>query len=165
VQNWFPSDAVCISKLAVDESTNDDEEVSNIGDLAVNKKSILVISLLVPCVMGNMEKPVIPDHLANAFLATVHLKNNHMKLIPMLTYLHSSYFVLKPKSRIIEIINRCITCNADEFIPQEIEEYSTTEPPDHSSEKLAGNVMKRNGSMVLVVTDNLTSHTSTALIK
>ena len=32
MQNWFPSDAVCISKLAVDESTNDDEEVSNIGD-------------------------------------------------------------------------------------------------------------------------------------
>ena len=54
---------------------------------------------------------------------------------------------------------------ADEFIPKEIEEYSTTEPPDHSYEKLAGDVMKRNGSMILEVTDNLTSHTSTALIK
>ena len=124
-----------------------------------------MISQVVPGVMGNVEKPVIPDHLANAFLATVHLKKNHMKLNPMLNYLHSSYFVLQPKPRIIEIINRCITCNADEFIPKEIEEYSTTEPPDHPYEKLAADVMKRNGSMVLVVTDNLTSHTSTALIK
>ena len=58
-------------------------------------------------------------------------------------------------------------CNADAFILKEVDEYTTSKPPNYPYwyEKVAGYVMKRNGSMVLVVTDNLTYNTSTALIK
>ena len=135
------------------------------GYLNVNSKGILVVTQIVPGVAAKVEKPVIPDHLANAFLAQIHMKRNHPKLNQMMNLLQTSYFVLQPKPRIVEIINRCLICNADEFVSNKMDEYSTSEPPDHPYEKLAGDVMKRNGSLVLVVTDNLTSHTSTSLIK
>ena len=135
------------------------------GYLNVNNNGILVVTQIVPGVAAKVEKPVIPDHLANAFLAAIHLKRNHPKLNQMLNLLHNSYFILQPKPRILEIINRCLVCNADEFLPTKMEEYSSSEPPDHPYQKIAGDVMKRDGSSILVVTDSLTCHTSAALVK
>ena len=135
------------------------------GYLDVNKKGVLVVTQTVPGVAGKVEKPVIPDHLANAFLAQLHMKRNHPKLNQMLTLLQNNYLILQPKPRIMEIINRCLICNADEFISNKIETYSSSEPPNHPYEKVAADVMKRGGSLILVITDNLTAHTSSSLIR
>ena len=135
------------------------------GYLNVNKKGVLVVTQTVPGVAGKVDKPVIPDHLANTFLAQLHMKKNHPKLNQMLSILQSNYLILQPKPRIIEIINRCLMCNADEFTSKKIESYSSSDPPNHPYEKVAADVLKRGGSLILVITDNLTSHTSSSLIK
>ena len=131
----------------------------------INDKGILVMIQCIPGAASKISRPVIPEHLAMALIATIHLKRNHPKASQILNILKSSFFIIKAASKIDQVLNNCLLCNADEFIHKQMKFYSTSEPPDHPYKNLSADVMKRCGSLVLVATDSLTSHTSTSLIK
>ena len=141
------------------------EKASKEGYLVVNKNGILVMIQSAPGTVFKTERPVVPEHLAPALIATIHLKRNHPKLTQIQAILRNSFFIIKAQSKIEQVLNNCLLCNADEFIKKEMDIYSTSEPPDFPYQKLAADVMKRSRNNILVVTDSLTSHTSTSLIK
>ena len=141
------------------------DKASKEGYLFVNKKGILMMISNTPGLVSKTSRPVIPEHLAMALIATIHLKRNHPKMNQIQGILKSSFFILKSSSKIQQVLNNCLLCNADEFLQKKMEVYSTSEPPDHPYQKLAADVMKRSGSIIMVVTDTLTSHTSSCLVK
>ena len=141
------------------------EKASKEGYLFINKKGILVMISNTPGLVSNKSRPVIPEHLAMALIATIHLKRNHPKMNQIQNILKNSFFILKSSSKIQQVLNNCLLCNVDEHLQKELEVFSTSEPPDHPYQRLAADVMKRSGSIIMVVTDNLTSHTSSCLIK
>ena len=141
------------------------DKASKEGYLYVNNKGILVMVKNTPGIALKTSRPVIPEHLAMALIATIHLKRNHPKATQIQSILRSSFFIIKSSSKIEQVLNNCLLCNADEFLEKQTNVYSTSEPPDHPYQKLVADVMKRNGSIIMVVTDSLTSHTSSCLVK
>ena len=141
------------------------DRASKDGYLLVNSKGILVIVKSSPGVATKTIRPVIPEHLSMALIATIHLKRNHPKATQIQNILSSSFFILKSSSKIEKVLSNCLLCNADEFFKKQTDVYSTSEPPDHPYQKLVADVMKRNGSNVMVVTDSLTGHTASCLVK
>ena len=141
------------------------DKASKEGYLFVNNKGILVMIKSIPGIATKTSRPVIPEHLAMALIATIHLKRNHPKATQIQNILKSSFFIIKSSSKIEQVLNNCLLCNADELLSKQADVYSTSEPPDHPYQKLVADVMKRNGSIVMVVTDSLTSHTSSCLVK
>ena len=141
------------------------DKASKEGYLVVNKKGMLMMNQSAPGTVFKTERPIIPEHLAPALIATIHLKRNHPKLSQIQGILKNSFFILKAQAKIDQVLNNCLLCNADEFLKKEMDVYSTSEPPEYPYQKLAADVMKRACTNILVVTDSLTSHTSTSIIK
>ena len=91
------------------------DKASKEGYLAINKKGILMMIQSPPGAIFKTERSIIPEHLAPALIATIHLKRNHPKASQIQAILRNSFFILKAQAKIDQVLNNCLLCNADEF--------------------------------------------------
>ena len=76
------------------------DKASKEGYLLINKKGILVMVQNTPGIVAKTNRPVVPEHLAMALIATIHLKRNHPKSTQIQNILRDSFFIIKAPSKI-----------------------------------------------------------------
>ena len=125
-----------------------------------------VLELKRNTVTGNASpQVVVPSKYYFGFVLVAHCKLNHPSQSQLAKRIKASHLILGLENIIKQVHNECLLCTALSSIPPTLETFSTTPVAKHPYEQCSGDIIRRSKQYILVITDALTQHTSTCLIK
>merc|ERR1712240_248696 len=113
--------------------------------------------------MGN--QIVVPSKYYFAFVLVAHCKLNHPTQSQLAKMIKATHLILGLENIIKQVHNDCLLCTSLSSIPTSMEQFFTTPVPTCPYQQCSADVIRRAKQSILVVTDALTQHTSSAIIK
>ena len=118
------------------------------------------------CVSGySPPMVVVPTKYYFGFVFVAHRKLNHPSQSQLAKRIKNNHLILNVENIIKQVHSNCLLCTSLSRIPASVETFSTTPVADHPYQQCSADVIKRAKQYILVVTDSLSQHTSTTLIK
>ena len=149
------------------------QKQKNGGDLkkylricSVNKKGLLIVQKQLPFQVKPAELIVIPRAFAHNLARVIHHRLDHPNHSQMKQQFGRSYYTLDSDRVLKEIFDTCqYPCQASRTLPKETMNYVTETKATAAGSHLNADVMEESKQKILVLRDNLTSYTSTCVIK
>ena len=108
---------------------------------------------------------VVPSKYYFGFVLVAHCKLNHPTQSQLARRIKANHLILGLENIIKQVHDDCLLCKALSSVPSSIDTFSTTPVAKHPYRQCSADVIKRAKQCILVVTDGLTQHTSTTMIK
>ena len=99
------------------------------------------------------------------FVFVAHRKLNHPSQAQLAKRIKENHLILNVENIIKQVHSNCLLCTSLLHVPTSVESFSTTPVADHPYQQCSADIIKRAKQYILVVTDALSQHTSTTLIK
>jgi hypothetical protein len=130
-------------------------------------KAGLVISLkTVPYQLRQTEQIVIPRLHAFTFAKALHVKLDHPVHDQMQKQFSRQYFMLDEAKTLKSVFKLCKSpCRASMLLPKEFMQHQTETKPSSLSQHMNADVLEEAKQKILVLRENQTSFTVTALLK
>ena len=114
---------------------------------------------------GTTPQVVVPSKYYFGFVLVAHCKLNHPSQSQLAKRIKSSHLILGLENIIKQVHNECLLCTAISSVPTTPETFSTTPVAEHPYQQCSADIIRRSKQCILVVTDALTQHTSTSIVK
>ena len=108
---------------------------------------------------------VVPTKYYFGFVFVAHRKLNHPSQTQLAKRIKENHLILNVENIIKQVHSNCLLCTSLSHVPTSVESFSTTPVADHPYQQCSADIIKRAKQYILVVTDALSQHTSTTLIK
>ena len=132
----------------------------------VNKAGLVVHMKAVPFQSKQAELIVIPRSHTYTFPKALNVPLNHPVPTQFALQFTSQYMILDQKKILQAVYDSCdVPCQATRLLPKETMTYNTETKPTSPGTYLNADVMVEAGQKILLVKDNLTSFSQSAIIK
>lgn len=145
------------------KATNIREVKRYLHDVTVSNDGLLVVKKNLPF-LPTRELTVIPQHVLQGLLHAIHLKLQHPSKAQLGKLFHRHFYALNSDRAISSVSQSCSQCSSIATLPQEIPQFSTSEPPSTPGSAFACDVMCRSRQKIFVLRDCFSSFTITRII-
>ena len=111
------------------------------------------------------EAIVVLRSVLDDLLTAHHLKLNHPSCHQFQLVLQRQFFALEMNEAISQVTSACHTCASLRTFPSSLVSQSSDDPPEVIGVSFAGDVIKRNRQLILVLRECTTSFTASCLIR
>ena len=146
-----------------DKRTNATAVKRYLNDVVIGRDGLLVV-IRSELYHPRRELIVVPKHLLNGLLTTIHLQLNHASAYQLQKVFARSYFAQGAQKQVTTVVQNCHTCQSLRTIPRELHVQTSTDFPESPTRSYAADVVKRHGQKISVVRDTFSSFTTAALI-
>lgn len=124
-------------------------------------------TLVVRCIeplLPQTERIVVPQTVIHGILTVLHIITNHPSQYQLMKVFNRSFFALKLDQAATQVTNSCHLCSSLKVIPKSLQKVSTEPVPEFITQKCATDVIKRNGQLILLLRECVSSYTQARLI-
>ena len=146
-----------------DKRTNATAVKRYLNDVVIGKDGVLVV-IRSELYHPRRELIVVPKHLLNGLLTSMHLQLNHASAYQLQKVFARNYYCQGIQKHTSSVIGNCHTCQSLRTVPRELHAQSSTDFPESPSRSYAADVVRRHGQKLSVVRDTFSSFTSATLI-
>ena len=111
------------------------------------------------------EAIVVLRSVLDDLLTALHIKLNHPSCHQFQLVLQRQFFALEMNDAISRVTSACHTCASLRTFPSSLVSQSSDDPPEVIDVSFAGDVIKRNRQLILVLRECTTSFTASCLIR
>ena len=131
--------------------------------VVLSTEGVLVVRQVEPF-SPTAERIVVPQQALYGLLAALHLKLSHPSALQLEKVFNRYFFALNLDKAIVSTSRTCHLCASLRDVPKALREESVDEPPSHFAQKFAADVIKRNGQLILVLRETISSYTQAELV-
>ena len=103
------------------------------------------------------QRIVIPSGVLDGLLVALHLQLQHASKYQLKQVFNMGFYALDLDKAINQTVDGCHTCMSLKSVPSQFKNQTTTQPPDKIGCWYAGDVIKREGQLILLVRENISS--------
>ena len=131
--------------------------------VVISPEGTLVVRHIEPF-LPQMERIVVPQTVIHGVLTVLHIITNHPSNYQLMKVFNRCFFALKLDQAATQITNSCHLCSSLKVIPKSLQKESTEPAPDFVTQKCATDVIKRNGQLILILRESVSSYTQAQII-
>lgn len=110
------------------------------------------------------QRIVIPQGVLDGLLVALHLQLQHASKHQLKQIFNMGFYALDTDKAINRTVDSCHTCVSLKQVPSQFKNQSSTKPPDKIGSWYASDVIKREGQLILLVRENVSSLTQATLL-
>ena len=129
----------------------------------ISSEGMLVVRQIEPF-LPQSERIVVPQSVIYGILTVLHIIASHPSTSQLVKVFNRFFFALKLESAASQVTKSCHQCSALKEIPKSLHKESTEAVPEYVTERCAADVIKRNGQLILVMRECVSSYTQAQLI-
>ena len=135
-----------------------------LNDVIIGRDGVLVV-IRSELYHPRRELIVVPKHLLNGLLTSLHLQLNHASAYQLQKVFARSYYSQCVQKQASTVVGNCHTCQSLRTVPRELHMQSSTDFPESPSRSYAADIVKRHSQKLSVVRDTFSSFTTATLIE
>lgn len=129
----------------------------------IGRHGVLVVRKEMPFTAAR-ELIVIPQRALSGLLSALHIRLLHPKVRQMIKLFHRYFYAFNADEVIADTYKLCPQCAAVAYLPQEIEDFTTTDQPQALGTNFACDILQRARQRIFLIRDTFSSYTITRLI-
>ena len=124
----------------------------------------LIIVMQEKALTPSRQRIVVPKSVLDGLLTALHLQLNHPSKHQLKQIFARGFFALNSEIAINNTVEGCHTCASLKSVPSQFRDQTTSIPPDKIGKWYAGDVIKRQGQLIFLLRENISSLTEGTLI-
>ena len=129
----------------------------------ISNEGTLVVRQIEPF-LPQTERIVIPQTVIHGILTAIHILTSHPSASQLMKVFNRFFFALKLEPAASQVTKSCHQCSSLRDIPKALQKESTDPAPEYITQRGATDVIKRNGQLILVLREGVSSYTQSLLI-
>ena len=146
-----------------DKRTNATAIKRYLNDVVIARDGVLVV-IRSELYHPRKELIVVPKHLLNGLLTSIHLQLNHASAYQLQKVFSRNYFSQCVAKCVASVVGNCHTCQSLKVIPRELHSQSTTDFPKSPTRSYAADVVRRHGQKLFIMTDTFSTFVTGCII-
>ena len=110
------------------------------------------------------QRVVVPRNVVDGLLTALHIQLSHPSKNQLRLIFNRAFFALDSEVAIARVSDSCHTCKSLEQVPSMFREQSTSAPPDRIGSWFSADVIKREGQLIMLIRENVTSYSDALFI-
>ena len=110
------------------------------------------------------QRIVVPRVVLDGLLTALHLQLSHPSKHQLKLVFNRAFYALDSEAALSRVSDSCHTCKSLQKVPSLFREQSTSVPPDRIGSWFSADVIKREGQLILLVRENVTSYSDAVFI-
>ena len=135
-----------------------------LNDVIISRDGLLVVAHSEPY-HPRRELIVVPRHLVQGLLTSLHLKLNHPSILQLQKVFINNFYAQSLQKHVTTVFENCHTCQALRTLPRELHQQSSTDKPVMPCRSFAADVVKRNNQKLFVIRDTFSSFTLASILQ
>ena len=110
------------------------------------------------------QRIVVPRGVLDGLLTALHLQLSHPSKHQLKLVFNRAFYALDSDAALTRVYDSCHTCKSLQKVPSQFRQQSTSIPPDRIGSWFSADVIKREGQLILLVRENITSYSDAVFI-
>jgi hypothetical protein len=152
------------------QGTRPGKKATNIRDIkrylrvaTLGREGLLVVKQTLPF-MPTRHLTIVPRHILPGLLTALHLRLQHPSASQLHKVFHRYFYSLDAENEIKSMTTACAQCESLKQLPNEIMDFSTSDPPTSPGSAFACDILCRARQKIIIIRDTFSSFTTAKLI-